>query len=108
MRKEEALCSEELTQKRRAQDDTKDTPKPKTRHGCTSEGIDKGSLIQEEQSWSPDETVNWTALAKRYGVTTPNGGQFQNFCNNSMSQQPSSIKKKIEHLEENENDCKVE
>ena len=72
MRKEEALCSEELT---RAQGDTEDTPKPKKRHGCTLEGIDKGSLIQEAESWSPDETVNWTALAKRYGVTTPNGGQ---------------------------------
>lgn len=36
------------------------------------EGIDKGNLIQEAQSWSPNETVNWTALAKRYGVTTPN------------------------------------
>lgn len=75
MRKEEGLCTEKLTHKRRAQEDTEDTPKPKKRHGCTLEGIDKGNLIQEAQSWSPDEIVNWTALAKRYGVTTPNGGQ---------------------------------
>ena len=75
MRKEEGLCTEKMTHKRRAQEDTKDTPKPKKKHGCTSEGMDKGNLIQEAQSWSPDEIVNWTALAKRYGVTTPNGGQ---------------------------------
>ena len=37
--------------------------------------IPEEALLTEARSWSDDETVNWSALEKKYGVTTANGGQ---------------------------------
>ena len=33
-------------------------------------------VLTETQAWSPDEQINWSQLAREYGITSPNGGQL--------------------------------
>lgn len=58
---------------------TEETPEPQPkrqrRHGSLSVEIDMGKLLEEASSWSQQEKVNWTQLARKYGLTTANGGQ---------------------------------
>ena len=73
IRKTEGL---ELPQKRSAGDQTTDVPITKRRkHGNIGQ-IDQTQLLNEAASWSPNETVNWSFLARQYGITKPNGGQI--------------------------------
>ena len=37
--------------------------------------IDQVKLIEEAGSWSADQKVNWSQLARNYGLTGDNGGQ---------------------------------
>ena len=52
------------------------TPTSRT-HGRSPESLpcDKDALLDEARTWSDDQTVNWTQLAKRYGVEGDNAGQ---------------------------------
>ena len=54
-----------------------DAPRPKRKHGCKpgALNIDKERLLLEAQSWSPTQIVNWSEIARRYGLTQQNGGQ---------------------------------
>ena len=36
---------------------------------------EKERLLSEAQEWSENETVNWSEVARRYGLTDANGGQ---------------------------------
>lgn len=73
LRKTEGLAT---TPKRKRQQD-EDTPTAKKRHGCKPENltINTEELIQEASTWSPTETINWSQLGTKYGLTTPNQGQ---------------------------------
>ena len=46
-------------------------------HGSSPDnlGFDTDALLEEAKSWSDDQQVNWTELAKRYGVIGSNCGQ---------------------------------
>ena len=43
------------------------------KHGCKPEALE--NLLLEAQSWSPTEEINWSDLARRYGIEKKNGGQ---------------------------------
>ena len=49
--------------------------KRKHHHNFSKLQINKTELLQEAQSWKPDEQVNWSHLGRRYGLSTPNCGQ---------------------------------
>ena len=56
---------------------------PKSRiHGRSPENLhfDKDALLAEARTWSEDEMINWTQVAKRYGVDGSNGivAKFRN------------------------------
>ena len=57
--------------------ETTTTPSRKRKHGCNSQNIniDKDQLLNEANSWAPDQPVQWSELARKYGLTTPNCGQ---------------------------------
>ena len=50
---------------------------PSRRHGSASHLTpeNKEALLSEAHGWSDTQKVNWSKLAKKYGVQTPNGGQ---------------------------------
>lgn len=50
----------------------------KHKHGCNSQNlnVDKDQLLQEARSWAHNETVTWTEIGRRYGLTTPNCDQI--------------------------------
>lgn len=45
-------------------------------HGRSPENLhfDKDALLVEARTWSEDEMIHWTQVAKRYGVDGSNGG----------------------------------
>lgn len=47
--------------------------------------IEKEKLLKEAKAWSPDQNVNWSQLAREYGITLPNGGQLMKEENNIPS-----------------------
>ena len=74
IRKPEGL---KVTPKRKHQCNRENLPPTKRKcHGCRPENlaIDKEELIQEARTWTPDEKVNWSQLAARYGLTASNRG----------------------------------
>ena len=50
---------------------------PSRHHGSSSKLSQeaKEHLLSKAQQWREDETVNWSELARTYGLTTANGGQ---------------------------------
>ncbi len=50
---------------------------PSRRHGSNSKlsSEQKDGLLSEAQEWSENEIVNWSKIARRYGLTNSNGGQ---------------------------------
>ena len=57
----------------------KDMPSPKrklTYNGSFEEISDQQSLLEEARSWLPEQKVNWSELAKQYGIQKQNGGQI--------------------------------
>ena len=76
IRKTEGLAS---TPKRKRPDNSEGLPSTKRkRHGCKPNNlaINKEELLQEARMWTPQEHVNWSQLAARYGLTTSNRGQM--------------------------------
>ena len=69
--RKQALCDEVK------KTDGTDTQNPPKKHGCKPEAlcVDKENLLQEAQSWSPTQNINWSELARRYGLNKKNGGQ---------------------------------
>ena len=69
--RKQALCDEVK------KTDGTDTHNPPKEHGCKPEAlcVDKENLLQEAQSWSPTQNINWSELARRYGLNKKNGGQ---------------------------------
>ena len=56
-----------------------DMPPPKriaTYNGSFEEISDQQSLLEEARSWLPEQKVNWSELAKQYGIQKKNGGQI--------------------------------
>ena len=56
-----------------------DMPPPKriaTYNGSFEEISDQQSLLEEARSWLPEQKVNWSELAKQYGIQKQNGGQI--------------------------------
>ena len=75
IRKTEGLAS---TPKRKRPDNSEGLPSTKRkRHGCKPDNlaINKEELLQEARMWIPQEHVNGSQLAARYGLTTSNRGQ---------------------------------
>lgn len=38
--------------------------------------IDKENLLHEAETWAADKNINWSQLARDYGLASPNGGQI--------------------------------
>ena len=38
--------------------------------------MDVPRLLEEARAWPADQVINWSEVARRYGVTKPNGGQY--------------------------------
>ena len=75
IRKVEGLAA---TPKRKSQEDSENLPSTKRkRHGCKPDNlaINTEELLQEARMWIPEEQVNWSQLATKYGLTTSNRGQ---------------------------------
>ena len=60
-----------VTPERKRQLPDPDQPVPKQKHGS---GILPAleRLLEEARAWSPSEKVNWSHLASKYGLTSPN------------------------------------
>ena len=66
-------------------------------HGRSPDSLlcDKDALLTEARTWSDDQAVNWTQLAKRYGVEGDNAGQCQGVS--SVTINPCSNEKTSNH-----------
>ena len=75
MRKNEGL--EDKTTRKRKADSSHILNSPKKHHGSRIENleIDQDKLLQEAGEWQEDANINWSQLARRYGLTKANGGQ---------------------------------
>ena len=52
-------------------------PAKRRKHGLRADSLqmDTEQLLAEANTWSPSETINWSEVGSRYGLTTPNRGQ---------------------------------
>ena len=70
----------EARQQKRKSLESENTPPAKKVHGYTEEHIETlintDRLLQEAKSWSPTESINWSAIGTNYGLTSPNRGQI--------------------------------
>ena len=64
-------------QKRSVTDQISEEPTKKRRHGNIGI-INQNQLLEEATSWPSHHSVNWSSLARKYGIETPNGGQILN------------------------------
>jgi len=53
-------------------------PAKHRKHGLIADNIkiDKQQLLVEANTWTPEEKINWSEIASRYGLTSPNRGQI--------------------------------
>ena len=51
-------------------------PTKKCRIGHQENNMDIARLLNEARSWTPNDVVNWSELARRYGLVKSNGGQI--------------------------------
>lgn len=71
----DSLSTPSRKRKRVLSDENSPPPKRK-QHGSLSLPVTiKEDLLAEAQTWTDDETVNWSSLARRHGVVNRNGGQ---------------------------------
>jgi hypothetical protein len=65
------------SRKRRSTSSEENIPQLKRKHGSalSISTASVESLLAEAQLWSENECVNWSELARRYGLTQSNGGQ---------------------------------
>ena len=78
MRKTEALTSTPSRKRTHSGNEENELPMSKRLHGCYTDSlpIDEDSLLCEASAWSTNEDVNWSALARKYGLLQTNGGQI--------------------------------
>ena len=76
---EDKMKTLERKRKRDESPPSENTPPQKKVHGYTDtrmqSSVDTHALIEEAEKWLPNETINWSALATKYGLSTPNRGQ---------------------------------
>ena len=53
-----------------------ETRKRAYRNVCETLETNKENLLQEAETWPVDKCVNWSQLARDYGLSLPNGGQI--------------------------------
>eukprot|EP00731_Ephydatia_muelleri_P005769 Em0003g17a len=72
------LIDKNTTRKRKSETNTDDLPPPKkrTHAGNIGDMMDVPRLLEEARAWPADQVINWSEVARRYGVTKPNGGQY--------------------------------
>lgn len=65
------------SRKRKNPPSDENTPSSKRKHGSptTLSKTAEEDLLAEARSWSDNETVNWSSLARRYAMTKANAGQ---------------------------------
>ena len=74
--------------KRRTTNEYMPPPKRKlTNNGSIEEISDQQSVLEEARSWLPEQKVNWSELAKQYGIQKENGGQIIKECLNNNPKQ---------------------
>ena len=75
LRKAEGLAT---SRKRPVENGANGEPSSKRRYGniSTTLQIDTQRVLTEAQAWSPDEQINWSQLAREYGITSPNSRQL--------------------------------
>lgn len=56
-------------------------PAKHRKHGLIADNIeiDKEQLLVEANMLTPEEKINWSEIASRYGLTSPNRGQIKEF-----------------------------
>jgi len=58
---------------------SENAPPKKKVHGYTDTHVqslvDTHALLEEAETWLPNQKINWSALATKYGLSTPNRGQ---------------------------------
>ena len=65
------------SRKRQNVQSDENTPPSKRKHGSLMlPKLMEESLLAEAQTWIDDATVNWSSLARQYGIMKPNGGQL--------------------------------
>ena len=70
------LRKSETLGKRSADSVITNTPKRK-RHGIENEeniSFNTDNLLEEAHTWSNDQRINWSELARKYGLVQTNGG----------------------------------
>ena len=72
LRKAECLTT---PRKRPAECSGEGEPRHKKRFGDLSITLDKEKLLGEARTWLPERNVNWSQLAREYGIQSSNGGQ---------------------------------
>ena len=71
------LIDKNTTRKRKSETNTDDLPPSKKPHtGNIGDMMDVPRLLEEARAWPADQVINWSEVARRYGVTKPNGGQY--------------------------------
>ena len=72
------LIDKNTTRKRKSETNTDDLPPPKKRTHTSNIGdmMDVPRLLEEARAWPADKVINWSEVARRYGVTKPNGRQY--------------------------------
>ena len=70
-----------VTPERKRQLPDAEEPAPKRKHGCSSKNLPLDPLaverlLEEAKGWLSFEKVNWSQVASRYGLTSPNKGQI--------------------------------
>ena len=73
MRKAEGLV-ETPTRKRSCPTD-ENTPTPKRKHASPVDTSKLFEILEKAKTWSVDESINWSDLARQHGIMVKNGGQ---------------------------------
>ena len=72
--------AEGLTTPRKRPADGSGEGEPSLKKRCrdlsSTHDIDKEKLLGEARTWLPDRDVNWSELAREYGIQSSNGGQM--------------------------------
>ena len=72
--------AEGLTTPRKQSADGSGEGEPSLKKRCgdlsSTHDIDKEKLLGETRTWLPDRDVNWSELAREYGIQSSNGGQM--------------------------------
>ena len=62
--------------KRKSLTDTADSTPKRKKYSPSEHTFDKEKLLEEARSWSGEQQINWSKLAREHGLQKRNGGQI--------------------------------